>query len=175
VQKPALTPDRRTNHLTRKFVAEMSQKAAQSISETIGLPNRHAFDEGKVSPFVALSEVNNVNPTNERFGCSAGEMLMRRFAEVLASVGLEAYHNLGSTILCKGESYQELSLKLSEAQRILRQQPFPVRESDGRVHTIEGAGCCFGIGTTLEEAELALKDQKETRAPEKAKGVCQKI
>jgi len=161
--------------LTRKFVAEMSQKAAQSISDATGLPNRQAFDEGKASPFVAISDVSSLKPTNERFGHSAGDTLMRRLGEVLASVGLDAYHDLGSTILCKGESHQELNLKLSEAQRILSQHSFPVSESEGRIHTIEGKDFFFGIGATLEEAEVVLKHQKKIRTPEKAKGASQKF
>jgi len=122
-----------------------------------------------------MSDVRNLKPTNERFGLSAGDVLIRRLAEVLTSVGLDAYHNLGGTILCKGESYEDLNLKLSQAQEILRQQSLSVGETNGRIHMIEGADFCFGIGTTLEEAEVALKHQKQMRAPEKAMGACQKI
>lgn len=151
----------------------MSQKAAQSSSETTGLPNRQAFDDGKVSPFVAVSDVKNLKP-NERFGHAVGDILLHRLAEVFISVGLDAYHDLGGTLLCRGESYEDLNLKLSQARQILR-QPLSVGETDGRIHTIEGADFCFAIGTTLEEAQLALKRQKQIRAPEKAKSAGQKV
>jgi GGDEF domain-containing protein len=170
VRKPSAKRERRTNHLTRKFVAEMSQKAKESaefVSEMTGLPNRRAFDERSTSPFVAMSDVDNLKPINDRFGYSVGDMLIRRFAEVLTSVGLDAYHNLGGTFLCKGESYQELNVKLSEARQILRQQPFSVYDADGRVIAIESTEFSFSIGTTVEEAEISLSHQKKLRTPER--------
>jgi GGDEF domain-containing protein len=162
--------ERRTNHLTRKFVAEMSQKAnkakrrAGSASDQTGLPNRRAFNEGKSSPFVAMSDVYSLKKTNHRFGHVAGDLLIRRLAEVLTSVGLDAYHDLGGMFLCKGESHQELNLKLSQAQQIVRQESSPVREDSG-VTTIQEVEFCFGIGTTLEEAEHSLNQQKQLRTP----------
>jgi diguanylate cyclase (GGDEF)-like protein len=150
----------------------MSQKAKESaefVSEMTGLPNRRAFDERSTSPFVAISDVDNLTPINDRFGHSVGDMLLRRFAEVLTSVGLDAYHNLGGTFLCKGESYQELNVKLSQARQILRQQPFSVSDVDGRITAIESAEFSFGIGTTVEEAEVSLGQQKKLRVSESGK------
>jgi len=114
-----------------------------------------------------MSDVDNLKPINDRFGYSVGDMLIRRFAEVLTSVGLDAYHNLGGTFLCKGESYQELNVKLSEARQILRQQPFSVYDADGRVIAIESTEFSFSIGTTVEEAEISLSHQKKLRTPER--------
>jgi GGDEF domain-containing protein len=156
--------ERRIDHLTRKRVAEMSpeeMRVALLVSEKTGGPNRRAFDEGAESPFIAMSDVNGLKAMNEKFSYSAGDILIRRFAEVLTSVGLDAYHDKGDEFLCKGESYQELNLKLSQAQQLLRRQPFVVCGVDGRIATIEGADFCFGIATNLEEAEVSLKHQKE--------------
>jgi hypothetical protein len=58
---------------------------------------------------------------------------------------------------------QELNKKLCQAQRILRQQPFPALAVDCRITTIPGADFCFGIGTDLKEAEVSLKHQEELR------------
>jgi hypothetical protein len=80
---------------------------------------------------------------------------------VLTGVGLDAYHDKGDEFLCKGESYQELNLKLTEAQERLREQPLVVCGLDDRITTIDGADFCFGIGTNLDEAEVSLKHQKE--------------
>jgi GGDEF domain-containing protein len=150
----------------------MSQKAKESaefVSEMTGLPNRRAFDERSTTPFVAMSDVDNLKPMNDRYGYSVGDMLIRRFAEVLTSIGLDAYHHLGGTFLCKGESYQELNVKLSAARQILRQQPFSVSDVDGRVIAIESTEFSFGIGTTVEEAEVFLRQQKKLRVSESGK------
>jgi GGDEF domain-containing protein len=108
-----------------------------------------------------ISDVNGLKALNDEYGYSAGDALIRCFAEVLVSVGLDAYHDKGDEFLCKGK--QDLNNKLSKAQRILRQQPFPAVAVDGRITTIPGADFCFGIGTDLNEAEVSLKHQKELR------------
>ncbi len=150
-------------------MSQKAKKSAEFVSGMTGLPNRRAFDERSTSPFVATCDVNNLKPTNDRFGYSVGDMLIRRFAEVLTSVGLDAYHHLGGTFLCKGESYQELNVKLSETRQILRQQPFSVYDVDGRVIAIESTEFSFGIGSNVEEAELSLSHQKKLRTPETAR------
>jgi len=162
--------ERRTDHLTRKRVAEMSaeeMRRALLVSEKTNLPNRRAFDEGEASPFVAMSDVNGLKALNDQFGYTAGDVLISRFANVLVSVGLDAYHDKGDEFLCKGKSYPELNQKLAQAQHILNHQPFPVVALDGRITTIPGADFCFGIGTSLAEAERSLKHQKELRKVEK--------
>ena len=158
--------ERRKDHVTRKRVAEMSleeMRRALLISEKTDLPNRRSFDEGEVSLWVAMSDVNGLKALNDEFGYSAGDILIKRFAEVLVSVGLDAYHDKGDEFLCKGKSFQELNIKLSQAQLILGQQPFAVLGVDSRIATIPGADFCFGIGTDLKEAEVSLKRQKELR------------
>jgi GGDEF domain-containing protein len=133
-------------------------------SDKTDLPNKRSFDEGEVSPWVAMSDVNGLKALNDEFGYLAGDTLIKRFAEALVSVGLDAYHDKGDEFLCKGKTFEELATKLSKAQRILRQEAFPVLSVDGgRITTIPGADFCFGIGTDLKEAEVSLKRQKELR------------
>jgi GGDEF domain-containing protein len=158
--------ERRTDHLTRKRVSEMSpeeMRIALLVSAKTGLPNRRAFDEGETTPFVAMIDVNGLKGLNDVFGYSAGDVLICRLADVLRQVGLDAYHDKGDEFLTRGKSYQDLNGKLSEALRLLRNQPFAVSGLDGRIMTIEGADFCFGIGTNLQEAEKSLKHQKELR------------
>jgi len=131
------------------------------ISALTGLPNRQAFDEGKASPFVAIADVDLMRMFNDCYGHIAGDALLRRLAKILISVGLDAYHQRGDEFLCKGESRQELSAKLSQARQIFR-EAFQVY-AEGRVQTIEGTDFSFGIGTSPGEQEAALNHaRKET-------------
>ena len=96
--------ERRIDHVTRKRVSEMSpgeMRRALLTSEKTDLPNRRAFDEGKPSAFVAMSDVNGLKALNDQFGYSAGDILIRSFAELLESLGLDAYHDKGDEFLCK--------------------------------------------------------------------------
>jgi len=88
--------ERRIDHVTRKRVSEMSpeeMRRALLISEKTDLPNRRAFDEGKPSAFVAMSDVNGLKTVNDKYGYAAGDTLIRTFANVLKSLGLDAYHD----------------------------------------------------------------------------------
>jgi len=158
--------DRRIDHLKRKRVAEMSpdeMRVALLTSEKTGLPNKRAFDEGPVSPFVAMSDINGLKALNDEFGYSSGDVLISRFAEVLVSVELDAYHDKGDEFLYKGNSYKELNQKLTRAQMLMRDQPLVISALDGRIATVPGGEFCYGIGTNLTEAERSLKHQKELR------------
>jgi GGDEF domain-containing protein len=158
--------ERRVDHVRRKRVSEMSpeeMRQALLVSETTGLPNRRAFDERDTSRLVAMCDVNGLKALNDNFGYSAGDILIRRLAEVLTSIEADAYHDKGDEFLCRGNSYQELNQKLSHAQKLLQQEPFAVCGLDGRITSVPGANFCFGIGTNLEEAERSLKHQKELR------------
>jgi GGDEF domain-containing protein len=112
---------------------------------------------------VAIANVDGLRVFNEDFSHSAGDALLRRLADIFASVGLNAEHQEArdGMIRFKGESYQELDTKLSQARHIFR-QPFELY-ADGRNQTIEGTSFSFGIGATFEEASHALKRQKETQ------------
>lgn len=162
--------ERRIDHLTRKRVSEMTPEEMRRellTSEKTGLPNRRAFDEEDASPWVAMIDVDGLKRLNDEFGYSAGNILIRRLADILLGVGLEAYHNQGDEFICRGKTYHELRQTLSHAQNLLRHQPFVVEALDGRVTSIEGADFCFGIGTKLEEAERSLKYQKELQKIER--------
>ena len=131
------------------------------ISALTGLPNRQAFDEGKASRFVAIAEVDLMKVFNDCYGRIAGDALLRRLGKILISVGLDAYHHHGDRFLCKGESGEALTARLSQAREIFRER-FQVY-ADGRIQSIEGADFSFGIGTTPEEEEAALRAAKTKR------------
>ncbi len=134
-------------------------KPALLISALTGLPNRQAFEEGKASPFAVIAEVDLMTIFNDCYGRIAGDALLRRLGKILIGVGLGAYHHHGDRFLCKGESREELNAKLSQARQIFR-EPFQVY-ADGRIQSIEGADFSFGIGTTPEEEEAALRAAKQ--------------
>ena len=137
-------------------------KTVLLISALTGLPNRQAFDEGKASPFVAIADVDLMRIFNDCYGHIAGDALLRRLAKILISVGLDTYHDRGDEFLCKGESRQELSAKLSQARQIFR-EAFQVY-AEGRVQTIEGTDFSFGIGTSPGEQKAALNHARTETA-----------
>jgi GGDEF domain-containing protein len=128
------------------------------ISPLTGLPNRRAFEKAKASPFVAIADVIYMRIFNNMFGPIAGDKLLCRLGHILISAGLDAYHD-GDEFLCKAESHQELSAKLSHARQMFR-EPFQTY-AEGRIQAIEGLDFSFAIGTNLAEAEAALHESKK--------------
>jgi GGDEF domain-containing protein len=132
------------------------------ISALTGLPNRQAFEEGAESPFMALADVDLMKVFNDSYGRIAGDVLLRRLAKILISVGLEVYHSRGDEFLCKGESCEELQAGLSKARQIFRGS-FQLY-AEGRIQTIEETDFSFGIGATIEEAQAAFREVKKANA-----------
>ena len=131
------------------------------ISALTGLPNRHAFEQGAVRPFVAVADIDQMRLFNDFYGQIAGDALLRRLADILVSVGLDAYHQHGNTFLCKDVTRQELNAKLSQSRQLFR-EPFQIY-ADGRIQTIEGTDFWFGIGATIEEAQAVMQEAKKAR------------
>jgi GGDEF domain-containing protein len=158
--------ERRVDHITRKRVSQMSAEEMRNVlltSEKTGIPNRRAFDEAGKSSFVGMADVNGLKGLNDRFGYSAGDELIYRFAQTLVEVGLDAYHEKGDEFLCRGESYEDLRRKLARAQYLMRTRSFAVRGLDGSFVTIAGADFCFGIATSQPQAEKELKREKRNK------------
>jgi GGDEF domain-containing protein len=78
--------ERRVDFATRKRVSEMSpeeMRRALLTSEKTGLPNRRAFNESRVTAFVAMADVDGLKALNDRYGYVAGDVLIHRMADML--------------------------------------------------------------------------------------------
>jgi hypothetical protein len=148
-------------HRSVQPALQMVESGRQVISTVAGLPNRLAFQEGQASAFVAVVDVDLMRIFNDCYGQITGDLLLRRLAEMLISVGLDAYYDQRDEFLCKGEYREELAAKLSHARELFGES-FQIY-ADGRIRTIEGADFSFGIGATPEEREAALHAAKKAK------------
>jgi GGDEF domain-containing protein len=144
--------------------AQMLESSAQIVLTSVltGLPNRQAFDRGRASPVVAAVDVDLMKIFNDSYGRIAGDLLLRRLAKILISVGLDAYYDRADEFLCKGESPEEMNTKLSQARKLFRES-FQTY-ADGRIRSIEGTDFSFGIGATHDEREAALQQARNAKA-----------
>lgn len=154
-------------HHPALFAAQVTEFAAPVVlvSALTGLPNRQAFIEAKASPFVAIADVSCMGMFNDTYGYIAGDKLLQRLAGILTNSGLETYHCGEDKFLCKAESQQELSDKLSQARQMFR-GAFQAY-AEGRIQTIEGTDFSFTIGDKLADAEAALAEIKKSAGPRK--------
>jgi len=133
------------------------------VSALTGLPNLRAFEEGNTAAFVAIADVDVMHVFNDVYGRIAGDALLARLGKILISVRLDAYHSHGDDFLCKAESREELSSKLSQAQQLFK-EAFRVY-ANGGIQTIEGTDFSFGIGANPGEREAALSEARKTKGP----------
>jgi len=111
---------------------------------------------------VAAVQIDFMETFNSSYGQIAGDALIRRLAQILVGVGLDTYHDGHNEFLCKGQSRQELRNQLSRGRQLFR-EPFEIY-ADGRLQRIEEADFSFGIGTTAEEWQGALRAARNAAA-----------
>jgi GGDEF domain-containing protein len=160
-----LARERRVALEQRRHVAEMSPEEMRRellISEVTGLPNRRAFGEAKAALAVAISDVDGLKALNKH-GYEAGNAVLKAKADVLREAGLEAYHDKGDEFLCRGSHIEELLAKLERARAILRDRTIVVERADGSTLSVTGADFSYGVGTDIDQAELALRSHKAER------------
>ena len=149
----------------RRRVAEMSPEEMRQhllTSEVTGLPNRRAFEEAGPAKAVAISDVDALKAVN-KYGYAAGDAILKAKADALRDAGLEAYHDKGDEFLCRGHNVEELEARLGCGRRILRNRTIVVERTDGTILLIKRADFSYGVGSDLEEAELALRSHKAAR------------
>jgi GGDEF domain-containing protein len=157
--------DRRHDVEKRRRVAQMSLKEmrrALLTSEVTGLPNRRAFEEAEPSPVTALSDLDGLKALN-RYGYAVGDAILRAKANALREAGLDAYHDKGDEFLCRAENPKELRAQLESARTFLRNASIQVKSADGVWLRVRGADFSYGIGMSVEDAELLLKRHKAER------------
>jgi GGDEF domain-containing protein len=160
-----LNCERRFDLAERRRVAEMSPEEMRRellTSEVTGLPNRRAFDESERSSAVAMCDIDGLKALNQ-YGYDAGNAVLRATGDALHEAGLEAYHDKGDEFLCRGSSVQELRDRLERARTILWHRTASVERLDGSSLYVTGAGFSYGVGTDINEAELALRSHKAGR------------
>lgn len=140
-----------------------STRPAVLISALTGLPNRQSYDRTEPSPFIAVAEIDLMKAFCDAFGHIAGDMLLKRLAKILVTLKLDVYHSDRNEFLCKGETSEELTAKLSQARELFR-KPFQVY-ADGRIQTIEEAGFSFGVGATLDDPRAVLLGARKADSP----------
>lgn len=171
-----VTPvERRSDAARRKRVAEMTpeERARELLtSQIVDLPNRRAFDEGKESKVVAMSDADGLKALNDKFGYAAGDALLMAKAKALKEAGVDAYHEKGDEFLHRSEDAADLKTKLEKAREILRNTVIEFKAQDGTVKRFKGGDFSYGIGGDLTAAEGGLKVHKAEREArgERARG-----
>ena len=173
--KPTETiPDaeRRMNLALRAEIDKLSPEEKDEVikdlrarvftDELTGLKNRVAYMMDEKQPFQAIIDLDNLKWVNDNIGHGAGDTLIKTLASALPE---NSYRISGDEFIVQGQSKEELESLLSGLEARLNEQVLELA-GDKRVVFKKGIGFSYGIGETLDKAEMALQEHKKARLAE---------
>jgi GGDEF domain-containing protein len=155
--------DRRLEDITdpaelRAYAEEL--RTALMTDERTGLGSNRAWLGRAPKENIASVDLDSLKWVNDNMGHDAGDRLIAVMGDAFrdAGVGGDAFHVSGDEFYVHYDNVGELQQAMELAQDYLRGVTIT---GNGLNYT--GPGFSFGIGTTIEQAEAALYDNKNTR------------
>jgi GGDEF domain-containing protein len=161
-----LDAERRGDLARRKAITEMSPEEMRRellVDPMTGLGNRRAYDESsKPAAHVAI-DLDALKWINDNIGHTAGDDLIRAMGTAIRQEIGSGYHLSGDEFAIQAKSGEEARAAVQALQNRLGQAELTFRLPDGREITKKGVDFSHGIGSTLEEADTALRSHKGER------------
>jgi GGDEF domain-containing protein len=159
--------DRRQDSGLRTRVDQMTpeqMKAALLTHELTGIPNRRAYEDSDKKPAQASVDVDSLKWINDNAGHEGGDQMLKAVAQALHEAsGGNAYHISGDEFVVQGDTPEQTSAALADAQERLAGATLTFEHPDGRTVQLKGIGISHGTDTTLDGAEAALRGAKAAR------------
>lgn len=131
--------------LLTNMVASMTQEEIRAAIYTDTLTdiwNRRAFELSPKTPVLAIIDLDSLKWVNDNAGHRHGDILLVHVARTLQKMfGDDAYRLSGDEFVVRGETYTDLFTKL---------------DTEGRIFS-------FGVGSTLDSADVRLRTDKLSR------------
>lgn len=159
-------PDRRRDSERRKKVAEMAPEEMRKALLTdplTGLSNRRAYDEVEKFPVQVAIDLDSLKWINDNMGHATGDELVKAIATALADETGNAYRFGGDEFVLQAETTEAANAVLEAVRARLAGAELVFRTRAGRNITKKGVDFSHGIGSTLQDADAALRAAKEDR------------
>ena len=158
----------------RRLFPEMTQEERLEVlddlhrkaytSRKTSLPNFLAYEESEKLPVQASIDADGLKQINDRLGHPKGDEAIRRIGEALAKETQNAYHVSGDEFVVQAKTEQEAKRILNRARaRLFNKKIVGKSIVDGKPVSLP-LRISFGIGTTMQEAEVGLQADKAARA-----------
>jgi diguanylate cyclase (GGDEF)-like protein len=159
--------DRRKDAATRKKVDEMSAEELRKelkTSPVTGLPNRRAYDEAPKRAVHTSVDVDSLKWVNDNMGHPAGDEMLRAVGEAVKEAGAEGFHLSGDEFVIQSDTTEQAAAAMRKIRAILAKKVISHTQPDGTVYTKRGIGLSHGSGSSVNEAEAKLRQNKSERA-----------
>jgi GGDEF domain-containing protein len=174
LKRPYEGPERRKDLHKRKRVEEMTPEEMREELLTdplTGLGNHRAYQQDPRLAVQVFVDVDSLKWINDNISHEAGDEILRTVGRALGSLdwpGYCSYHISGDEFMIQAKNVQIAEAVIKHALGFLNQVTFGYTLPDGTTITKKGVGISYGIATTVELAEEALRKHKAER---EAKGL----
>lgn len=159
--------DRRSDLAARKRIADMSPaelRQALKTDDLTGIGNRRGYEEDRARfRFEAMLDLDSFKSINDTLGHAVGDEVLRVVAQALEESSPNAYRVGGDEFYVLGNSVDDLRAIMEKAAARLNDTRAEYTTADGKAYKLNGIGFSYGIGTTQEEADAALREHKRAR------------
>lgn len=167
-------PERRQNAEQRRRVEQMSPEEMRRellVDPLTNLGNRRAYEERTHLPVQVAVDADSLKWINDNMGHGAGDQLLREIGSVLDDaiglLGLDdqhaVFHISGDEFVVEARSQEDAEAIVEKALELAADIEIEVTLPDGTQITKKGVGFSYGIGSTLEAADVALGEGKAKR------------
>jgi GGDEF domain-containing protein len=144
---------------------EIAQARRESFTDTnTGVGNRNAYEQVEKKPVQAFWDVDALGYLNTKFTeVEGGDVVLREVASVLDKhFGEDTFRWGGDEFVTQTDS-ETLQAKFDAAQKDFADATLVLTGTDGKEYEIQGLGVTLGYGSSLEEANVNLREEKAKR------------
>lgn len=164
VAKEQRKGERRQDATLRERIAKMSpeEKDAellkQHTDELTGLGNRKAWMRAEKLPYVASIDLDGLKWINDNMGHPTGDEAIKALGHALGDSSDKAYHLSGDEFIVQAKTKAELKAAMAKTRDALK-----AHELTGQDVKKTGVEFSHGIGASMKESELALRENKKSK------------
>ena len=158
--------DRRQDVTTRKKISEMTLEEAHKellTNQLTDMPNRRAYEDNERLGHHAAIDADSLKWVNDNMGHESGDALLKAVGQAIKEETGQGYHFSGDEFVVEGRDEKHVNEIMGKVNDRLKKAELVYTAPDGTIYRKTGLEATHGTGSTLEEADTALRQRKTER------------
>lgn len=152
------SPEARQKYLTEELLTD----------KLTGLGNRRAYEASDKKAVQVSIDADSLAWINTNMGKQTGDKLLKQIGVALGRVSDDAYHISGDEFYIQADTEADAQAAMDSVSEILAKAVIVLEKPDGTLLEKQGIDITYGFGSTKDEADYKLKQNKRER---EAKGL----